>query len=282
MKKIETLIDDIHKLLEGEVKLSEDNIKSFSDNLHAMLVDRLGGKEHGNHLRMSNFGTPCERKLWKSVNNPEESAPLPPSAKLKFLIGDILEEVLLFLAKEAGHTVEGEQDTIVLHGVTGHRDAIIDGVQVDVKSASPFGYQKFVDHKLEDDDPFGYLDQQNLYLEGGKHDPIIKDKSRFGFLVMHKVLGHLHLDMYDKKEENYEAKVLRKKAMLEGPMPDRAYVAEPDGKSGNMKLCMECGYCDYKKTCWPNMRTFYYSNGPRHLVRVVRQPDVPEENRDAV
>jgi len=46
--------------------------------------------------------------------------------------------------------------------------------------------------------------------------------------------------------------------------------------SPNMKLPMMCSYCDFKKTCWPNLRSFAYSGGPVHLVDVVNEPDVPE------
>ena len=59
------------------------------------------------------------------------------------MFGDILEELLLFLAKEAGHTVTGQQDTLSISGVNGHRDAIIDGRLVDVKSASSYSFRKF-------------------------------------------------------------------------------------------------------------------------------------------
>ena len=49
-----------------------------------------------------------------------------------------------------------------------------------------------------------------------------------------------------------------------------------DGKSGNMKLAVGCSYCPYKKVCWPNVRGFAYANGPRYLVEVVNEPQVPE------
>ena len=47
---------------------------------------------------------------------------------------------------------------------------------------------------------------------------------------------------------------------------------EPDGKSGNTKLCTQCSYCDFKKICWPHMRTFIYKGGPRYLINVAREP----------
>jgi len=34
--------------------------------------------------------------------------------------------------------------------------------------------------------------------------------------------------------------------------------------------------CDFKYTCWPDVRTFLYSGKPRFLTKVVREPKVPE------
>ena len=60
------------------------------------------------------------------------------------------------------------------------------------------------------------------------------------------------------------------------PIPERCYPDIPDGKSGNMKLSVPCSYCSFKEHCWPELRTFIYSNGPRYLTKVVRTPDVYE------
>src|SRR6266849_6159935 len=42
------------------------------------------------------------------------------------------------MAKAAGHEVLGEQDELTLDGVVGHRDCVIDGCIVDVKTTSRF------------------------------------------------------------------------------------------------------------------------------------------------
>jgi hypothetical protein len=43
-----------------------------------------------------------------------------------------------------------------------------------------------------------------------------------------------------------------------------------------MKLGTGCSYCAFKKHCWPGLRGFAYSGGPRYLTNVVKTPDVPE------
>ena len=84
---------------------------------------------------------------------------------MKFLFGHLLEEMLLFLAAEAGHTVAGRQDRLEIDGVPGHGDAIIDGMLVDVKSASTMAFKVQEPPDSLDTDDFGYLQQLNAYLE---------------------------------------------------------------------------------------------------------------------
>ena len=59
--------------------------------------------------------------------------------------------------------------------------------------------------------------------------------------------------------------------------PNRAFSDVPDGKSGNMKLGTQCSYCEFKKVCWPDLKTYIYSSGPRYLTKVVREPKVFSE-----
>lgn len=239
-----------------------------------------GGRSHVPALRMSNIGSPCERKLWYSINASEQREELPPATRMKFLFGDILEALLLFLAEAAGHDVQGTQDTQEIEGVKGHRDAVIDGVVVDAKSASTYSYKKFENHELESNDPFGYIDQLQSYLYAGQTDDIVTDKERAAFLVIDKTLGNICLDVHKKKDFPYDALYRYKKEVVNSPeVPERGFEPEADGKSGNKKLGTNCSYCDFKSVCHPNLRTFLYSNGPRFLTHIAKVPDVPEVNR---
>ena len=60
--------------------------------------------------------------------------------------------------------------------------------------------------------------------------------------------------------------------MIADSIPERGWEAVPDGKSGNEMLGTACNYCEFKFSCWPDVRTFRYSAGDRHLTKVVRQP----------
>ena len=243
-----------------------------------MLSERLDTrKKFEPSLRFSNLGESCGRKLWYSLNTPSDAARLPPSAKMKFLFGDILEHLLLYLSVEAGHTVEGMQSELYIDGIRGRRDAVIDGMLVDVKSASSYSYQKFKNGLKKEEDDFGYLVQLGAYLHASQDDPLVTIKDKAAFLVIDKQLGHICLDVHNRSNLDYETLVKTKKELVsQKETPQRAFTDEPDGKSGNMKLPMKCSYCDFKEKCWPNLRTFVYSNGPRFLTRVERLPDVPE------
>lgn len=237
-------------------------------------------------LRASNLGTKCMRKLWYTVNMPEKQEPVSPEAQNKFLYGHLIEEYILWMLKKAGHDVQKRQETVGIqlrNGTTieGHIDCVLDGVITDVKSANSRGMDKFKYNKLEHDDPFGYLDQLDFYRAALDGDPAVSDKKHVQFVAVDKELGHVVLDKYDRSNITTEAvreKVEDRANVCSLPVPpDRGYFAEPDGKSGNLQLCMECKYCEYKWICWPSLRKFIYSNGPRFLTKVLREPDVPED-----
>lgn len=271
MKSIDTLVDDILSLVGNPDRsaLDPDRITEFAAGLAARVSTKITEDRVPSGLRMSNFGMPCERHLWYRVNRPELAEKLPAAARMKFLYGDILEELLLFLARETGHTVEREQERVEFHGVVGHIDAVIDGVLVDCKSASTMGFNKFADGLTDRVDSFGYLDQLDLYLNG-------LGLSEGGFLVIDKTLGKVCFDKHKRRDTDWAARIDAKRRVLAGPLPDRPYHSVPDGASGNEKLGVECSYCEFNKSSWPGLRVFAYANGPRFLTTVRKKPDVPE------
>lgn len=273
MPNLETLIPDIYKLFEEGTEVSKDHVTEFAETLATIVHDRLNENQGLGYLRPSNLGTPCDRKLWYSVNHPEKAEPLSSKVKFKFLYGDIIEALVLFLAKEAGHEVTGEQDKVSIGNVTGSRDAIIDGVLVDVKSANSRSFDKFRRNSIKSDDPFGYITQLMFYLHAS---PDVPRKDMAAFLAVDKELGDLALAKQPREEIDFEDLIRDKQQLLEGELPPRGFDDEPDGKSGNRKLGVACRYCAFKQECWPELRTFLYSNGPRWLTKVTRVPDVDE------
>lgn len=275
MPKIETLVEDIDVLLRSGFKPSPRSLETLCERLS----ERVGAsfRDRKANLSISNLGTPCRRKLWYNLHSSERKEELSSAARIKFLYGDILEQLVLWLAEEAGHKVEGQQDTLNLYGIKGHRDAVIDGVLVDVKSASPRSYQKFLHGLTKAEDSFGYLVQLDSYLEASKNDPIVVDKDHAAFLAIDKTLGNITLDVHEKQPTDYPAYIDEVRKTLDQPRPPaRPYPDEPFGKSGNKKLGTVCRYCEHKFTCWPSVRVFEYSNGYEYLTEVNKEPKVPE------
>lgn len=277
-KKIDTVVDDIYEVLNnGPGEIDEQHLLDFGKRVAAVVSDSLTDREDRATLRMSNIGKPCNRALYYTVNNPEDKEPLPPEVRMKFLYGHLIEELVIFLAELAGHKIEGRQDEQEIAGIKGHRDLVLDGVVTDVKSASTYSFKKFESHNLAADDPFGYSDQLQSYLHTGQSDPCVTDKSRAAFLVIDKTLGHLCLDIHPYEPEDWEAAYEYKKDMVaKDEPPARGFDPVPEGKSGNMKLGMNCSYCDFKNKCHPGLKTYYYARGPVYLTEVKREPKVQQ------
>lgn len=271
MKQLDTLIPDIFSLFDPDTDHvpSKENLDKAVEDFRDILSNSLAKRvEPEDPLRFSSLGKQ-DRQIWHQSRGTEGEA-MTPNTYFKFLYGHIIELMVLFLAKEAGHSVTDEQREVNVDGVLGHIDAIVDGVVVDVKSASPFGFQKFKDGKVVEDDPFGYVQQISGYS-----NVLTPDKSP-AFIAADKVSGNLTvMDVStsitaDHKPETRIAH-LREVIASDTPPPP-CYEPIPDGKSGNMKLDTGCSYCKYKKACFPNARKFIYSNGPRYLTTVARMP----------
>lgn len=279
MKSIETLVADIYEVVKGNGGWDKTITKFMAEGIANMAEQRFQEPQKPrNYLGLSSIGQPCKRKLWFKVNRPELGEELSSEALGTFFYGDLLEYVVIAMAMAAGHRVEGLQEELVVGGIKGHGDVVIDGWVVDVKSASRFGFEKFRAHKVKEDDPFGYISQLSSYLYGYRDNPIVHQKNKAAFLVVQKDRFKLCLDVYDFTDEikNKEQEVKDVIAMSKGPMPDRGFAPIPDGKSGNMKLPTGCSYCEYRNDCWDNLRTFIYSTGPRFLTKVVNTPKVME------
>jgi len=280
MKKIDTLVDDMYSVIEGKGFSSTILAKDMGDNIAKLSIQRFSEPpKPRSYLGLSALGTPCERKLWFKVNCKDKGEPLRANTLFKFFYGDVIEELALMLAKQTDHKVTGEQTRLDVHGIKGHRDAVIDGMTVDVKSCSPYAFKKFKEGTLREDDPFGYISQLSSYVYAAKDDSLVKDKTHGAFLAIDKVNGHICLDVHDFTEEleNKEKEVEHIKSMVKGKIPEDRIPPVPQSKtSPNMKLSMQCSYCDFKKRCWPNLRSFAYKTGPIFLTHVEYEPNVPE------
>ncbi len=286
-KSFETLIEDMYAYIAGTAGDFEDIYESDAKELGQIIADvvidrfkeRRESSDFGFRLRMSNYGLP-NRRLWFEANTPRKKGHYKPETYLNFLYGDILEAIVLFVAKKAGHKVECQQETVEYAGIVGHLDAVIDGVVTDVKSASAWSFNnKFKDGGLlKGKDSFAYIPQISGYGEA-------KGIARRAFLVANKERGELcalevprsmGFDVAKKAEE------ARKAISSPEPPSEKCYPDEKDGESGNRVLSKDCSFCPFKKACWADanggrgLRTFKYAKGPIHFTHVVKEPKVEE------
>lgn len=277
MNEEHPLVTSIYRVMTEGADLTEDQVENFGKELSQIIFQRLTEKrDRPFTLRMSNLGKGA-RQLWyeRKYGNVEK---FEGKTLIKFLIGDITEHLLLFLAEVGGHSVTHKQMEVAVDGVKGHIDADIDGVTVDAKSASAHAFRKFKDRTLADNDSFGYIEQLSGYC-------IARDTDG-AFLAMDKVTGELTVYPLSREEAgqlDIHGRIAYLKEVVHSDViPDRCYPDEPEGASGNRKLGVNCSYCQSKDKCWEDangglgLRTFLYSRGPVFLTHVAKEPKVYE------
>lgn len=280
MKNIYSLVPDIQaQLIQKGGWLSPQIGSSLGQEISLRLQKQFENRGPPT-LRLSRMGDQCPCALWHSIHHPEMAEPLPAWAENKYAFGHIIEAWAITLAKASGHSVEGEQDEVSLDDVLGHRDCIIDGCIVDVKSSSSMGFKKFKDRSIAQNDPFGYLYQLDGYLLASRDDPLVLNKETGYLLAIDKQLGHMCLYEHKLRETTIRDRLRDYKRIVGGSVPpDCTCGTIPDGKSGNIRLDTRASYSPFKYCCFPNLRTFLYATGPVYLTKVERKPDVPEVNR---
>ena len=242
----------------GKSSMSEAIIDKVASDVKEGLDKQFnGGPRDKFKLRMSNIGRPiCQ--LWFEKNRPEEKAPLPEQFMMNMMLGDIVEAVFKGILRTAGVKFK-DNDVVNLdlgggrRPIRGEYDLVMEGRVDDIKSASDHSYtKKFVDlETLQANDPFGYVAQLVGYATAA-------GKKVGGWWVVNKANGHhkyvsaKHVDVdevLDKMRDTYD--------YLENDEPlKRQYTDVPETyrkkESGNRILCRECGFCSFKKACWPD------------------------------
>ncbi len=274
-KNIDTLLDDIDSLFINGHKFNENNLNNFLKNLKELLIDRFEPKpDEGPKIRMSMLGTP-NRKAWFIFHR---HSPRTKVADLKFLYGDIIEQLMLLLSKEAGHTVEDEQKEIEIDGIKGHIDARIDGWVIDLKTASSNAFKKFFGGTLAQNDSFGYIAQISAYMHWFR-------TTLGGFFAINKETGEktlLKVDAIDTINAPLRIKEIKEVIALTTPPTEKCYQPVDYGKSGNKALHKNCTYCPFRYECWSEcnggkgLRRFAYASDVVEFTDVVNTPRVDE------
>jgi hypothetical protein len=277
MTEIKNLVNDIYRIVEKENWFTSGRLADFGANLSTALNRHQGVPS----LRLSQMGEKCPSALWHSIHSAAYAEPFPPWVRIKFDYGHILESYVIELCKAAGHEVTGEQDELILDDVKGHRDCVVDGCTVDVKSLNSRSFQA-LKAGLAPQDLFlrDYLDQLDGYVVAASEDPLVRVKDKGYILAIDKTLGHLHLEEHKVRALHIRERIAESKRIANLDVPPRCTCGTTtDGKSGNIKLDVKASYNSFKYCCFPQLRTFLYANGPVYLTKVNRVPDVPEINK---
>ena len=241
MKELKNLVPDIYKELEKisegkSINLTEKDIDNTLAKIKESMMAWATPSERDNNftLRMSNIGRPA-RQLWYQKRDELIKSSIDGPTQIKFLYGHILEEIVLMLVRMAGHKVTDEQKEVKVKDVVGHIDCKINNEIVDVKTASGFAFKKFIQGRLAEDDPFGYLGQLAGYEKS-------EGTNNGGFLVINKESGELCLHQpEDLDKPNITNKIDNLISCLDiNDKPERCYDPVPEGKKGNYKLHKSC------------------------------------------
>lgn len=279
-KSIDTLVQDIYNVLGSGEVFSDEMYQQLGNSIAQKIKVSIERSMEEPRIRMSNIGKK-DRYLWFLVN---KGKALPRSQEftgdrlLNFLYGDIVEEMILWLAKAAGHSVTEEQKEVVVEGIVGHQDCRIDGVGIDVKSASNYGFRKFADRSILQNDPYGYLPQINGYFEGEEEK---------GFLAINKETGGICVTkLKDSELPNTRERIKHIKEMVKEPSPPIEKCYPEVDKGPNKAVSQMCASCLYRDICWADandgkgLRRFKYSEGDVYFTQVNKEPRVEELDKD--
>lgn len=256
-QNISTLIKDIQNLFKGKTPL--EYLDEFKINLSDIVSTRFARylKEREPKLTLSMIGKPL-RRIWYELKG-YKSEEIKPEDLFKFLYGDLLESLLIFLIRESGHSVSLFQERVELDSVTGKIDCIIDNYLIDIKSCSDNSFRKFINRDIVKSDDLGYLGQLSGYTSSLLDLGYPLQGS--GFLAINKSNGKLCLCLFSLKEilelgkPRDKIRTIRESLKSDNP-PERCYkpvLLYKKDKNSPLILGRECSYCPFKYFCWSDV-----------------------------
>ena len=259
--KLAKVLTWLHKNMEGEVSMTEDTISTVCNDVADALRKQFASPENRREFsaRPSNLGRPlCQLQMEK-----KGTKYVKPSYNfiLRMMVGDIVEAVLKGVIKESGigGYVSSQKLTTKLgeHTITGESDLAFDGKVDDIKSCSDYAFRnKFVSwSSLKDKDSFGYVTQLQIYASA-------TGKPAGGIWALNVATGELYrIESTDTEDEvdSILAEAKDKVDVLASDAPfKRCFDDEPESFNrvitGNRKLGIECSWCKYRFSCWPNLQ----------------------------
>ena len=255
--KVQQYLDNVSK---SPVKLDKQLVQEFGEACkNALLKQFTEDRKSKFEVRMSNVGRPLCQLQMEAKGIKGEGQPY--NVKMRNTFGDIIEAMAILIMKSAGVSISNEQKKVTYkfngEKIEGRQDVEIDGKVWDIKSASPYSFEKKFGeaggfNEVIREDSFGYASQGFLYGES-------QSKKFGGWIAINKSTGEWTVCETPASVDEHKQKALKLakdnfNALKEGKPFKRCYddVAETfrTKPTGNRVLGFVCSYCPYKLPCW--------------------------------
>ena len=255
--KVQQYLDSVSK---SPVKLDKQLVQEFGEACKNALLKQFEEERRNKfELRMSNVGRPLCQLQMEAKGIKGEGQPY--NVKMRNTFGDLIEALALFVMKSAGVDVKNQQKKVEYkfgkYKIEGRQDVEIDEKVWDIKSASPYSFEKKFGEaggfsEVIRDDSFGYASQGFLYGESqnkkfGGWIAINKSTGEWAVCETPTSIGEHKTNALKTAEQNVKA--IDKKVEFKRCYKDIAetFRTKP---TGNRVLGFVCSYCPYKLPCW--------------------------------
>ena len=172
---------------------------------------------------------------------------------VRFMLGDATEVLVEFYLKLAKINITGGKEKVKLDvgdtTILGENDVEIDNKVYDTKSSSPWAYE----HKwsqgwegVAKDDAFGYVPQLLGYSDASGLEP-------GGWIVLNKSTGEIQIveaEFTGADKDKIRDKISKNVNLIATDAPfEKCFKLTP-----NKRLAMNCTFCSYTNTCWPEAK----------------------------
>ena len=267
------IVDKIQKYLtpNEDKDVNSTWLDECVEEIKASLLKQLfTKKENRPTLRLSGIGKCLRQQAYTIHNYPKKD--LTPRNKLVFLMGDIIEAVVVLLAKHSGVELIDEQKEVEFDNIKGHKDgSVLDKDKkytFECKSMASAGFDFFKRDGMTDD--WGYVSQSNSYAAADGDDGIV-------WVGMNKNTCNLHEEIKDVDHKLTKTTKENIQRLKDCTSPDEFDRKDPiletwySKPTGNIILPPVCSYCDYNETCWAGKVTKYLRGGKiKHYVGKIK------------
>ena len=206
--QVQQYLDSVSK---EPVKLDKQLVQEFGEACKNALLKQFEETRRDKfETRMSNIGRPLCQLQMEAKGIKGEGQPY--NNKMRNTFGDLIEALAIFVMKSSGIKITNEQKKVNYKfngdSIEGRQDVEIDGKIWDIKSASPYSFEKKFGeaggfNEVVREDSFGYASQGFLYAES-------QSKDFGGWIVINKSTGEWAVCETPKLVEPHKSDAIKK------------------------------------------------------------------------